>query len=270
VGQNIVVMFEGFNAGTLGNNLFLDNINIDGVPGEGLPTANFSAANTTICAGESVQFNDQSAPDITSRTWTFPGGNPGTSSSANPIIAYNNPGTYSVTLSVSNANGTNTSTQSNLVVVNPAPSTPTITQNGNVLSVFLQLGESATWFLNGNQIGTGANLTITNQGNYTVEVTNSFGCRAVSGTFNVLSNEDLELNNILIFPNPNQGKFIIQLDNHALESITIVDAIGRTVAQISTSDVEVHMDLSHLNSGLYSVVLRTANGILVRKIEILK
>jgi hypothetical protein len=124
--------------------------------------------------------------------------------------------------------------------------------------------------LNGNQIGTGANLTITNQGNYTVEVTNSFGCRAVSGTFNVLSNEDLELNNILIFPNPNQGKFIIQLDNHALESITIVDAIGRTVAQISTSDVEVHMDLSHLNSGLYSVVLRTANGILVRKIEILK
>ena len=30
--EDILVKFESYNAGTIGNNLFLDNINIDGVP----------------------------------------------------------------------------------------------------------------------------------------------------------------------------------------------------------------------------------------------
>lgn len=272
VGQNIVVMFEGFNAGTLGNNLYLDNINIDGVPGEGLPIANFSAGNTTICAGETVQFNDQSTGDVNSRVWTFIGGTPATSTAANPIITYNNSGTYNVTLSVTNDNGTTTTTQSNLVVVNPTPTTPVITQNGNVLSVFLQIGETAIWYLDGVQVGTGQNLIIDTQGNYTVEVSNSFGCRAISGTFNVLSAEEFDLNNqVLIFPNPSQGQFTIQFSQNYAMSISIVDAIGRVVAVMNSGETnQIEMDLSHLNSGLYSVVMRTDNNIIVRKIEILK
>jgi hypothetical protein len=271
VGQNILVMFESFNAGTLGNNLFIDNINIDGVPGEGLPIASFTSTNTTICDGETVQFTDQSQPDVTSRTWTFQGGSPATSTAANPTVVYNNPGTYNVTLSVTNANGTNTTTQSNLVIVNPSPSVPVISQNGNVLSVFLQMGETATWSLNGVQVGTGANLTIDTPGNYTVEVTNSFGCRAISTLFNVLNLDDYSaFNNILIYPNPSAGVFNIVLGELNASNIIVIDAVGRVIRTFQVENSVMIMDLSDLNSGLYSLVIRSEEGVFIRKIELLK
>lgn len=271
VGQNIVVMFESYNAGTLGNNLYIDNINIDGVPGDNLPVANFNSTNTTICAGQTVQFTDQSQPNVTSRTWTFPGGTPATSTAVNPTITYNNPGTYNVTLSVTNANGTTSTTQDNLVVVNPSPSVPTIAQNGNVLSVFLQMGETAIWYLDGTQVGTGQNLTINNSGNYTVEVTNSFGCRSTSAVFNVLSTDENWLNNqIIIYPNPSAGIFNIGLGAVNASSLTVIDAIGRVIRMIDVQDSTIVIDLSDLNSGLYSLIIRSEEGIVIRKIEILK
>jgi subtilisin family serine protease len=271
VGQNIVVMFESFNAGTLGNNLYLDNININGVPGDNLPIANFSSTNTTICAGQTVQFTDQSQPNVTSRNWTFPGGTPSTSTSANPIITYNNSGTYNVTLAVTNANGTTSVTQNNHVVVNPTPSVPVITQNGNVLSVFLQMGETATWFLDGTQVGTGQNLTINNSGNYTVEVSNTFGCRSTSTVFNVLSTEENWLSNqILIYPNPSTGIFNILLGEVNASNLMVIDAVGRLIRTIDIQNNDVTMNLSELYSGLYSLVIQTENGIIIRKIEIMK
>jgi subtilisin family serine protease len=270
VGQNIIVMFESFNAGTLGNNLFLDNINIDGVPGENLPVANFTSTNTTICAGQTVQFTDQSAPNVTSRTWSFQGGSPATSIAANPTVTYNNPGTYNVTLSVTNANGTTSITQNNLIVVNPTPSVPVINQAGNVLSVFLQLGETATWFLNGNQIGTGQSINIDTPGIYSVEVTNTFGCRAMSTMFNVLNTEDVSLNyNVQIFPNPSSGVFNMQFMDLSVSEIMIVDAVGRIIRKINVSDASIIVDLNELNSGLYSVIIKSDKGMIFRKIEIL-
>jgi len=272
VGQNILVMFEGFNAGTLGNNLFLDNINIDGVPGEGLPTANFTSGNTNICPGETVQFNDQSAGDITAWSWTFTGGTPATSSAENPIITYNSFGTYNVGLTVTNANGTNSTIQNNIIVVNPGPTSPNITQNGDVLSVFLQLGETATWYLNGAIIGSGANLTINTAGNYSVEITNTFGCRAVSNAFNVLSNENFdEALPVVIYPNPSRGIFTLLMPHQEQVNITVIDAIGRKVANfVFTESNEIQLHLEHLNSGIYSVVISNKNSLIVKKIEILK
>ncbi len=271
VGQNIVIMFESFNAGTLGNNLFIDNINIDGIPGENLPIANFSNTNATICEGQSIQFTDQSQPNVTTRTWTFPGGTPSSSTEANPTITYNNFGTYNVTLSVTNSNGTNSITQSNFVVVNPAPSAPIITQNGNVLSISLQIGESAVWYLDGIQVGTGQSITASNFGNYSVEITNSFGCRAVSAAYNYVSVDSYTFNDyIIIYPNPSSGVFNIVLGDLNATKLVVVDAVGRVITSFITDDSTVTLDLSDLNSGLYSLVIYSDEGLFIRKIEILK
>ncbi len=74
-------------------------------------TANFTCDETTICESGAVQFTDLSGGAITSWDWTFEGGTPATSTDQNPLVTYNTPGVYDVTLYVSD--GTTNSTLSN-------------------------------------------------------------------------------------------------------------------------------------------------------------
>jgi len=70
------------------------------------PIAGFSADQTEIFTGESVSFTDLSLNEPTSWQWTFESGTPATSTEQNPTVTYNTSGTYSVTLVISNAFGT--------------------------------------------------------------------------------------------------------------------------------------------------------------------
>lgn len=71
------------------------------------PVASFTASVTQICAGQTVTFTDTSTNIPSAWTWTFEGGTPATSTDQNPVITYNTPGTYDVTLVAANYNGTN-------------------------------------------------------------------------------------------------------------------------------------------------------------------
>lgn len=74
-----------------------------------IPDADFSATTITICPGDTVDFTDISgAPNL---YWSFPGGAPDTSNSTTQSVIYANSGTYDVTLTVENANGTSTLTK---------------------------------------------------------------------------------------------------------------------------------------------------------------
>ncbi len=68
------------------------------------PVAYFTTASKTACARSSVLFQDQSA-GATSRVWYFPGGNPATSTLANPTVVYNSPGIYPVALAIKSSIG---------------------------------------------------------------------------------------------------------------------------------------------------------------------
>jgi PKD repeat protein len=73
-----------------------------------------------ICEGGSITFTDKSYRALpTQYTWSFPGGTPSTSFSQNPTVTYSTPGTYTVTLTVSNAIGNNTLTRNTLIKVMP-------------------------------------------------------------------------------------------------------------------------------------------------------
>lgn len=86
------------------------------------PVADFSANFTSISAGGSVQFTDLSTYNPTSWNWSFTGGTPASFNGQNPpAITYNTPGTYTVTLTVTNANGSDVETKTNYIVVGAAP-----------------------------------------------------------------------------------------------------------------------------------------------------
>ena len=80
------------------------------------PIADFNTDQTFGCKGMNVTFTNFSA-NATSYSWSFPGGTPSTSTEKNPTVTYANGGSYNVTLTATNANGTNTETKNNFINV---------------------------------------------------------------------------------------------------------------------------------------------------------
>lgn len=70
-----------------------------------------------ICIGQEIVFDDISYNGVEDRDWTFEGGTPATSNDGNPTVVYDTPGVYSVTLTVSNAEGEETVLKEDLVTV---------------------------------------------------------------------------------------------------------------------------------------------------------
>jgi PKD repeat protein len=64
--------------------------------------AGFIGVPTSVIPGNNVCFTDTSTGTARSWQWICPGGTPGTSSQQNPVVTYNERGTYDVTLIVGN------------------------------------------------------------------------------------------------------------------------------------------------------------------------
>jgi PKD repeat protein len=83
------------------------------------PVADFVGSPTNIIEGETVAFTDLSANEPTSWEWTFEEGTPLTSTLQNPDVIFNTPGSFDVTLTVSNAFGSGSITKTDYIVVEP-------------------------------------------------------------------------------------------------------------------------------------------------------
>ena len=160
-----------------------------------IPLANFSSNFTNGCAPLIVSFEDESLYTPTSWLWTFPGGTPSTSTKQNPIITYNTPGVYKVTLKVTNSAGSNEITIENYITIKdkPVPSftevingykatfTNTTPGNDNVYLWTFGDGDSSTVK---NPVH-----TYKNSGTFTVKlyVTNSCGTVVITKDITVLA-----------------------------------------------------------------------------------
>ena len=81
------------------------NIDAQMVALEGI-FADFIADVTDVAVGGSVHFTDNSwAAQLVSWNWEFEGGTPATSTEQNPVVTYNEVGTFDVRLTVTNADG---------------------------------------------------------------------------------------------------------------------------------------------------------------------
>lgn len=192
--SNIIVAFR--NLAGYGNRLFVDNINLNGTVAAPLPEASFTASTTTLCSGNAVTFTNTST-NGTSYSWTFAGGTPATSTATNPIVTYATPGTYNVTLTATNATGSDTETITGMITVTGAPAAPgAITglntacsnQTGVAYSIAAVGGATSyTWTVPaGATITSGQGTTAvavnfgTTAGSVTVTATNSCGTSAAA------------------------------------------------------------------------------------------
>jgi gliding motility-associated-like protein len=85
------------------------------------PVANFTADKLSGCSPLTVTFTNTSTGSPTSCLWTFGNLNTSTSSAATVGATYITPGTYTVSLKVTNPSGTDTKTQVAFITVYPSP-----------------------------------------------------------------------------------------------------------------------------------------------------
>ncbi len=98
-------------------------VNDGGTGGPTAPTANFTGSPTSGCPTLTVNFTDQSTGDITDWSWDFGDGT--TSTLQNPTHDYANPGSYTVSLTVTGPGGSDTNTKNNYITVED----PAVTAN---------------------------------------------------------------------------------------------------------------------------------------------
>ncbi|MBE0676861.1 MAG: M4 family metallopeptidase, partial [Bacteroidales bacterium] len=84
------------------------------------PVADFTVDVKTGNAPLQVKFFDLSVNQPSSWSWTFEGGTPASSTVQNPVISYNTPGTFRVSLVATNIQGSSTSTRNGYITVSSA------------------------------------------------------------------------------------------------------------------------------------------------------
>jgi PKD repeat protein len=93
------------------------------------PAASFSGSPRSGGAPLTVSFTDLSTGVIDKWSWSF--GDGGTSTEQNPTYTYNTPGSYTVTLEVTGAGGTNTRVETAFITVTPPAEPPVASFSGS-------------------------------------------------------------------------------------------------------------------------------------------
>ncbi|MBO9699967.1 MAG: T9SS type A sorting domain-containing protein [Sporocytophaga sp.] len=141
-----------------------------------LPTATISSASTSLCEGESVVLTSSSG---SSYVWMNGTSQVGTASTYTAKTA----GSY--TVEVTNSSGCKATSAAKQITVNPLPSATIAAPassfcEGESAILTASSGSSYKWFNGTTQVGTASTYTAKVAGAYTVEITNSNGCKATS------------------------------------------------------------------------------------------
>jgi hypothetical protein len=271
LGQSIKVRFIfSSDGGTTADGFYFDDFKVMyNVQGQVVaPTASFTSANTTICTGQTATFNDFSADNPTSWNWAF--GDGGVSADQNPIYTYSAPGTYSVTLTVSNSAGSDSYTATNYITVNQTPAVAMSTNEADntvcLNSSMVQLSATpVSAVFSGNGVsGSNFDPAAAGVGSHLITATynDPNGCVGTKELTMIVESclaiDELSAIGVAVQPNPNNGEFnILGLEPGA--QITIHDLNGKLLYSEKADAAGMTVKMDHAEAGIY-YLRTTKNG----------
>lgn len=163
-------------------------------------------------------------------------------------------------------------------VVATVATKPTVSRTGNTLTSSSATGNQ--WFFNGSPIAgaTSQNHVATQSGNYSVRVTDNFGCQMFSDDINVtltavepVTPSSVEL---LVSPNPSNGIFTVRYKAERKDDLRmeVVNTLGQRVHNKAYSnfvgDFSEQVNMRGSAPGIYVIRLQHGNKTLTKKIVI--
>lgn len=136
--------------------------------------ADFFADKRVICAGESVQFSDDSYNDVSGWSWSFQGGTPASATTENPAVVYTTPGTYEVSLTASSGGDSESETKvAYITVLGPGTGLPFYEGFENFSTM---ADVQNTWFIDNGGSTNGFELTSSaaNTGTKSLKINNFY------------------------------------------------------------------------------------------------
>ncbi len=241
-----------------------------------VPTPDYTF-NSTLLTTDFTNTSTVTAP--ATYLWDYGDGN--TSTQTDPSYTYAASGTYAVCLTVADACGADSTCQTVVVsdCVNPVASF-TVTDNEPSYDFTNTSTTTGTvtydWDMDdGTTYSTmDASHTYTSNGTYIVTLTVTDSCGSNSTVFTIdvttVGLEDVELNEVELFPNPTTGLFVIET-TVAMESIQIFDMQGKLVKRLVATGTMANVDAQDLADGSYMVRVNQSDGaVLQSRLEILK
>jgi hypothetical protein len=188
-----------------GTRLFIASLSLSGFAQ--LPVANFSISPNPACSGSAnvVQITDLSTNSPTSWSYTLNMGpmGPLISTVQNPTIAYNQPGTHTITLMVTNAYGSSSPvTQTVLVLaspnalINPTTLSTCIGGNPQTINVFTGPGATDTFSWSNGATTTSVSVSPSVTTIYSCVITATNGCYIVRAATVTVAQPTLNITSI--------------------------------------------------------------------------
>lgn len=223
--------------------------------------------------------------NATSYSWSLPLGATITSgANTNTITLSYSASAMSGNISVvgSNSCGSGTASPAFAVTVFPTPSAPVISVSGDTLTSSALSGNQ--WFYSQTQGGVGIPLPgATEQSLHAVMtgwywcVVTANGCSSTQSNtlyFIMVGQQELQSNNINIYPVPNDGTFTLSITSAVVKkfNIEIYNKTGQMIKEVRdlnvTGTLDKQFDLRPVPTGIYTVIVRNDDGLIVRKILI--
>ncbi len=257
------------------------------VPG-GLPVAEFTSNNQTVCETRTIVFSNQSAScETATYAWTFQSGSPSSSTNANPTITYYNLGSYDVRLITTNSFGSDTMLLEDYVTVIDAPELTTSSTvdfvgapNDGTATVNVSGGTPPyTYSWSNGQSSTSANPTNTitglAAGNYNVQVTDGNGC-SVSRSVLVSTNtgfKEQELDALVsVYPNPSKDIITVEFSSvKEAKTCELYNVIGSKMESYTINGKQrLLIDLTNYSKGIYFLRINVDGTMITKKIILTK